>query len=621
MSPVRKLENDHQVYGVMGNLRPHVIEFDPTDPACLSRNGSGDLVFRFLAPADTEEALIVVRNGDSVAAHEMELVGAAHDVSFWEVVLTPATQRLRFSIALRLDDGTPIYFGVTGVTGAVERIDRFEIDVLDVPHHRVPDWVRGATIYQIFPDRFASGDDSLNPEDVMPWTSLPTRQGFHGGDLIGIADNLEYLDGLGVDAIYLNPIFTSPSNHRYDTRDYFNVDPMLGGNDALDELVKRAHERDMNIILDVSLNHMHPTFDRFQDVIEKGPDSDYADWFQVSEYPPHVKYRPDLVADHPYWSERIERLAATTGMDMIPVSSGPMLAPSYDAWYGVPEMPRVDLQHPPARQFMIDVATHWVREHDIDGWRMDVVRYIDHDFWTGLRDAVHEVNSDTYLLAEVMGDARRWLRGDEFDATMNYTFREICRDFFANRTLTADEFVAGYLRTLAMYSPAVTEVSHNLLGSHDAPRFLHLAEEDERRLMMATAFQLTVPGAPGLYYGDELPLTGADDPDCRRTFDWDRVGSEHCESVRALARLRKRSHALRGGTIKLMPTVAQCVSFVRSAPEEKLFVAINSGATVVELGIEPGHHPEEVIWSVGDVNVVEGVVRLGPQAALVGVIE
>lgn len=621
MSPVRNLENDHQAFGVMGNLRPHDIAFSPTNPACLSRDAEGKLTFRFLAPGDTAEALIVVRNGDEVTGHEMHLVGAANDVSFWEVTLTPETDRLRFSIALRLEDDTAIYFGITGVTGAIERIDRFELDVATVANHRVPEWMRGAVIYQIFPDRFDSGDESLTPPDALPWDAPPTRTGFHGGDLAGIAARLDHLAELGVDLIYLNPIFVSPSNHRYDTADYFNVDPVLGDNDAFDRLVAAAHDRGIRVMLDVSLNHMHPTFPPFLDIIEKGWRSQWADWFDIREFPPHVKYRPDLIEDNEFWSHRIHSLAEMTGMDVIPVSSGPMLAASYDTWYGVPEMPRIDLQHPLARQYMIDIATHWISEHGVDGWRMDVVRYIDHDFWGDLREAVHAVRPDAYLLAEVMGDARRWLQGDEFDATMNYTFREICVDFFARRHISAEDFVAAYLRTLAMYSPAVTDVSHNLLGSHDTARFLHHAEEDERRLLLATAFQLTTPGAPGLYYGDELPMTGGEDPDCRRTFDWDRTGSDHHRAVRGLGQLRHSHEALRTGSIAMLPVVDQCVSFVRTGASENLFVAINNGATTVELGVDPGHHPGQVLWLTGKVEVGRGVVEVGPHAAVVGVSE
>ncbi len=625
MSPVRDLENDHQVFRAVGNLRPHAISFDPTDPACLSRDGEGNLTFRFLAPVDTAEALIVIRAGDEVAGHEMHKVGCAHDVSFWDVTIAPATDDIRYSLALRLEDDTPIYFGVTGVTAAIERIDRFEATVADVVHHEVPAWMRGAVIYQIFPDRFASGNDTLTPPDSLPWDAMPTRRGFQGGDLRGIADHLDYLNDLGVGLIYLNPVFASPSNHRYDTSDYFTIDPVLGSNDTFDELVRAAHARDMRIMLDVSLNHLHPTFAGFQDLIEQGKESPYADWFDVTEFPPHVKYRPDLIEDNPFWAARITRLEALTGMDVIPVSSGPMVEATYDSWYGVPEMPRVDLQHPPARQYMINVATHWVAEHGIDAWRMDVVRYIDHDFWADVREAVHEVRPDVYLLAEVMGDSRRWLRGDEFDSTMNYTFRALCLDFFGRRHIGAEEFVAGYLRTMAMYSPAVTDVSHNLLGSHDTARFLHHADEDERRLLLATAFQLTAPGAPGLYYGDELPLTGGEDPDCRRTFDWDRVDSDHHSAVRALGRLRRDREALRTGSITILPVVDQCVSFVRTGRNENLFVAINNGATTVELGVDPGHHPGEILWSVGNVEAGKGprgnIVEVGPHAAIVGVSE
>ena len=171
---------------------------------------------------------------------------------------------------------------------------------------------------------------------------------------------------------------------------------------------------------------------------------------------------------------------------------------------------------------MIDVTTRWLGEFDIDGWRMDVVRYIDHDVWRDVRAAVRSVRPDAYLLAEVMGDAGRWLRGDEFDATMNYTFRELSIDYFATGVIGTPTFLEGVLELLAMYPPDVTEVNHNLLGSHDTPRFLTMAGGDTDSLMLATLFQLTFPGAPGLYYGDELPMEGGADPDNRRGFDWTR---------------------------------------------------------------------------------------------------
>lgn len=621
MSPVRDLDNDHQVYKVVGNLRPHNIVFDPHDQACLSRDDEGKLTFRLLAPVDVAEALVVVRSGDKVAGHEMRQVGAAADVSFWAVTVEPADRVVRFSLALRLEDDTPIYVGITGISAAIERIDRFDVAVDSVPIHSVPDWMRGAVIYQIFPDRFESGDPALTPADAQLWGAEPTSHEFMGGDLAGIAQRLDYLVDLGVDVIYLNPVFAAPSNHRYDTTDYETVDPMLGGNGALDRLVTAAHERGIKILLDTSLNHMSPGFFAFQDVIANGPDSEYAGWFKVTEYPPKIRYRPDLVADSPLWSQRLPALAEATGLEIEPVASGPIVQPTYEAWYGVPQMPRVDLQNPEARQYMIDVTTRWISEHNIDGWRMDVVRYMDHDFWVDVRKAVRAARDDAYLLAEVMGDSRRWLRGDEFDSAMNYTFRDICLDFFAHRAISAEEFVAAYLRMLAMYSPAVTAVSHNLLGSHDTPRFLNLASEDERQLLLATVFQMTVPGAPGLYYGDELPLTGAGDPQCRRAFDWDRVGEPHQVAVQTMGQLRRRLTALRVGEITMLPVVDQCVSYVRTSDVESVLVAINNGATTVDLGVEPGHHPGEVLWSIGEVELRNGVVEVGPHGALIGRIE
>jgi len=621
MTQVRRLESDQWAYARIGNLRPHAIGFDPSDPACLSRDETGRVTFRFLAPSGATEAMVVTRDDVDIRGHVMHRVGAAADVSFWEVGFEPTGPRLVYSLALLLDDDSAVYVGVTGVTSAVERIDRIEVDVADIAVHDVPDWMRGSVVYQIFLDRFARGERDTSPTGFDEWGSAPTSRGFQGGDLDGITARLDYLDELGVDVIYLNPIFRAPSNHRYDTIDYLEVDPMLGGEAALERLVEAVHARGMRLILDVSLNHVHPMATPFQDLLAKGPDSEYDGWFKVTEYPLKVRYRPDLVAENAYWKDRLAHLEAETGIPIEAVATGPIVEPTYETWYGVPYMPRIDLQHPPARQSMIDVTTHWIRDAGIDGWRMDVVRYIDHNFWGDVRKAVREIRPDAYLLAEVMGDASRWLQGDEFDATMNYTFRQLCLDFFAKNTIDANSFVGGYLRMLAMYSPAVTAVSHNLISSHDMARFLHVAGEDEVQLLLATAFQLTTPGAPGIYYGDELPLSGGEDPDNRRAFDWDRVGNPHHESVRSLACLRRQHDALRLGDITVLPVVDQCVSFVRRLGDSALFIAINNGATTVELGVEPGHHPGETLWALGQVATIDGVVELGPHAAVVGVIE
>jgi len=229
---------------------------------------------------------------------------------------------------------------------------------------------------------------------------------------------------------------------------------------------------------------------------------------------------------------------------------------------------------------------------------------------------VKSVDPNVYLVAEIMGDARRWLRGDEFDATMNYTFRELCVDYFATGTIGTAVFLEGALALTAMYSPAVTLMNHNLLGSHDTPRFLGLAGEDPRSLLLATVFQVTFPGAPGLYYGDELPMSGGGDPDNRRGLAWDSVGSTHHDAVRRLLRLRRRHFALRHGGWRLLGHKADGFAFAREVGADTVVVGINRGAdeAVVPLG---GQVPRRMAWSVGDVVRRRNMLHLGPRSAVV----
>lgn len=587
---VIRFKSDAQVLGRDGDLVPRSIQFDPTDRACLSRSADGHIVFRVGTGTDIVRVLLVLRDGHGGIGHDFELVGSAGSFALWDLRVALDEPSYEYSLALQTADGQAVYLAPTGITNAIERIDRFRLVPVDVPSHDVPEWAIGAMIYQIFPDRFANGDARLDPVGVRDWDLEPTRAGFHGGDLIGIAERAEYLERLGVGAVYLNPIFTSPSNHRYDTRDYESVDPALGGDQALVRLVDELHRRGIKVILDVSINHAHPRWAPFADVVANGATSAYAGWFAVHRYPPHVRYRPALIEPGSWPAHLVATLAGETGLQLVAVNGdGPAIEPSYDAWYGVASMPRIDLANPEARAAMLGVLRRWVETCDIDGWRLDVARYVDHDVWPEARAAVRDAKADALLISEIMGDASRWLQGDGFDTTMNYTFRQLSLDFFAVRRSTPVEFVEGYLRMLAMYSPEVTSVSHNLIGSHDTTRFLTEADGDLDRLRLATFFQMTVPGAPGVYYGDEIGLAGENDPLSRGTFRWDQVdGNPLAEHLAALGRLRKASPALRTGAIRFQPTDGPLVRFERIAGDEQVTVLVNNSDSVVSSAVAAG---------------------------------
>ena len=282
---------------------------------------------------------------------------------------------------------------------------------------------RQRDLSDLSPDRFANGDSTNDPVDSEPWGSPPTARGFQGGDLNGIVDRLDYLERLGVDVIYLNPVFLSPSTHRYDTVDYHQVDPHLGGGEALRELVEASHRRGMKVILDASFNHCHPRFFAFEDLLEKGQQSDYRNWFKINEWPIRIKVRSPL---HAWQREWLPIWAGQARLELDYVDDeGPAVEPTYDTWYGVATMPSVDLANPEARAYMLEVAEKWLLDPGIDGWRMDMALRSTTTFRPEFRQVARKARSDAYLIGEFLGDASIWLQGDQFDATMNYSFHDL----------------------------------------------------------------------------------------------------------------------------------------------------------------------------------------------------
>lgn len=372
----------------------------------------------------------------------------------------------------------------------------------------------------------------------------------------------------------------------------------------------------MRVVLDASLNHVHPHFFAFADLLRRGRRSPYRGWFVVNRWPMTVRYRQArLHGSHGWMRSWMAEWDAQVGVPFEEVEGeGPPLELPYEAWYGIPTMPRVDLSHPEARGYMLEVARYWVAEHGIDGWRMDVARYVDPDFWPELRRVVRAANPEAYLLAEVMGDARRWLQGDAFDATMNYTFRQLVVRFLADETLDAAGFLDGLARLHAGYAWPVTLANQNLVSSHDKPRFLHLAGEELWRLELATVLQLLLPGAPSIYYGDEVGLSGPNDPGSRGAFPWqpDPAGHPLAARIRQLTALRRRHPALRWGSWSPQHAGDGVVAFIRSHRRQQLLVVVNRHADPRRL---PMPAPGRLVW--GSAEPGDGWVEMAGRAAAV----
>ena len=538
-------------------------------------------------------------------------------------LIEPAGGPFTYSFALKTRDGTYIYHQATGLTHVIET--PFRVEAAARTPFATPPWAAGAVMYQIFPERFANGRPEINPANSEPWGSPPQSWSFQGGDLYGIAERMAYIADLGIEVIYLNPINSAPSNHKYDAQDFYSVDPALGGAEGLHALVKAAHDRDVRVILDASFNHCNPRFFAFRDLIENGADSPYRDWFTIHEFPIRVVYRPHLVPDaqRARLQRYIDYAAIQAGLPIeLREDDGPALAPTYHAWYGVLTMPQLNQSNPDTRAYFLDVARHWLRTFDVDGWRMDVVQFVVNDFWPDFRRAVRAERPDAYLLAEVWGDTSAWLQGDQFDGTMNYLFRELALDFFIHGSLDGSGLGQGVTRMIYRYAPEALHASQNLLSSHDVERFLSLAGEDTTTLLLATVFQFTLPGMPSIYYGDEIGMRGGHDPDNRRAFPWQAPESwerELQEAFRALAQLRRASPALRRGSWRLLWSGPDAIAYARTHEAETVVTIINRAAAPLEVVIPAGSAPGAVLWGDATVSVTDGgwAVSLPPRAAVI----
>ncbi|MFL5714032.1 MAG: glycoside hydrolase family 13 protein [Chloroflexota bacterium] len=436
-----------------------------------------------------------------------------------------------------------------------------------------PAWVRDAIFYQIFPDRFAASERVLKPGRLEPWDAPPTYTGFKGGDLRGITEHLDYLDDLGINALYLTPVFQSASNHRYHTFDYFEVDPLLGGNDALHELLDAAHGRGMRVVLDGVFNHTGRGFWPFHHILETGAMSPYRDWFVLDD----------------------GRLDAGLPLVAYPPPDAPQHAEGYEAWWGLPALPKLNTDHPEVREYIFSVGEFWL-QRGIDGWRLDVPQEIDDEgFWQEFRRRCRSIRSDAYLVGEIWGVAPDWLRGDRFDAVMNYPLGEAILSLAGGSHLDMDvvrqqseyahsiyphdaaEFQRRVEALSVAYDPDVVAVQLNLLGSHDAPR-MRTVLGDTAGVRLATLLQATLPGAPCVYYGDEVGMQGGVDPANRGGFPWDESRWEPGlrDGIRAVLKARGAESALRDGPLRFLWAEGSAVAYERGEGASRFVIAVNA---------------------------------------------
>jgi len=464
-----------------------------------------------------------------------------------------------------------------------------------------PAWVADAVFYQVFPDRFARSGRVPAPGPLEDWDAPPTVHGFKGGDLYGVVEHLDHLADLGVTAIYLNPVFASASNHRYHTFDYLTVDPLLGGDAALRELLDAAHGRGMRVVLDGVFNHASRGFWPFHHVMEAGRHSPYRDWFYL--------HADDLEAGRPLRAYPGEPLAEAIPADWSEThheGTESLTTLGYRAWWDLPALPKLNTDNPVVREYLMGVAERWTA-FGIDGWRLDVPQEITTPgFWEEFRRRVRAINPEAYIVGEIWQERGDLLDGTTYDGLMNYPLAAAILSFIPGghldhrvvaqhgeiRRQTQPVDGAGFLerleRTVGAYQPRFARSMLGLIGSHDTPRYLSWVGSDRDSLRMAWLVLLSMPGAPCIYYGDEIGMVGEIDPGCRGAFPWDPARWDHglMATARELIRLRHATPALRDVDVRPLAAEGMAVAVRRGSGDGAVVVAINAGDAPASLEID-----------------------------------
>ena len=482
---------------------------------------------------------------------DMECILTDNLFAYFRVQVKPPYRRLQYYFRLVDTSGEVWYLDEQGVHQTQEGCTEacFQMPYLNRSDAiRVPEWAKSAVFYQIFPDSFAR-HEPLPTEEVFPaWGSEPDIIKPIGGNFAGIREHLDHLSALGINALYLCPIFQSNTCHRYNTYDYFSIDPRLGTLEDFRAFLDDCHNRGIRVVLDAVFNHTCDTFPKFRDVMALGPDSEYYNWYFINNYPFEV--------DGEY---------------------------SYERFAFERHMPKLNTENPNVRDYLLRVARYWT-EMGNDGWRLDVANEIDLSFWRAFRTEVKKINPEALILGEVWGDAQPYLAGDMFDTVMNYPFASLCRACFLDKTMDSDNFRQEINRILTHYPAPMTYCMYNLLGSHDTARWLSLAKEAFDPTALSAVFQFLFVGMPAIYYGDETGMTGADFIQARRCMCFTPLtdtGKRLLHLYTALVALREKHPALTKGDFRWLEPVcvegSKALAFRRSYQEDELTLIWNSG--------------------------------------------
>ncbi|MFA5341210.1 MAG: glycoside hydrolase family 13 protein [Clostridia bacterium] len=409
--------------------------------------------------------------------------------------------------------------------------------------YSLPKWAEGAMIYQIFIDRFNSSCDKsfVNAN----WNDIPKRNHFFGGDFKGIKDKLEYIQSLGTDIVYLSPVFSSVTNHKYDIEDYLSIDEMFGGRECLSELIQNIHQKGMRIVLDCVFNHMSCNNKIFIDVVEKGQDSQFKDWFYIHNYP-----------------VRIEKC-------------------NYDTFAGcVPTMPRINTSNQEVIDYLVGSAVYWTKELGIDGWRLDVADEVSVSLWRQFRTEILKANSEVLIIGEIWNDASKWMNGDQIHTVTNYKYRKWLLEFIEG-IIDTGVFWNKIASNNMLYKTMSYNYLINLLGSHDTKRAASIIGKE--KTILALLMTLSYQGIGLIYYGDEIGLLGMEDPDNRRTIPWDEISEVHTSQYKQLSLLKQEYPCLKFGQVKPVLDYKEIICFERATPDQTTEVYVNFSDKDVEI--------------------------------------
>lgn len=485
---------------------------------------------------------------------------------WWTTTVTPPYKRCKYYFELHTDDEVWYYFEDGFLTEEQVNMPGRLLQYFIVPWmnpadiNRTPNWVNDAVWYQIFPDRFCRGISDKNDPEILPWQSGPvTNRERYGGDLEGIRQKLSYLQNLGITGIYLNPVMEAETNHKYDTTDYTKIDPAFGDDETMAALVSEAHDLGIRVMVDAVFNHSGRKFAPWLDVLEKGRESEYADWFMIRD-----------------WSDLGKRENTRDGR---------FYSFAFADW-----MPKLNTNNEEVIRYFCGVCEGWVKKYDIDGIRFDVGNEVSHYFLKRMRAHLKGLKPEIYLLGEIWHDSIQWLAGDEYDSVMNYPLMSGIHDFFLDEFMGKEEFEFMVNRCYTMYMQQSNNVLFNLLDSHDTERLMNRFHDlDIFYQQLAVLF--TLPGSTCIYYGTEIAMEGGFDPDCRRCMPWDEIGSEENQEkigqMKELIRLRKTEETFRSLHFHFPNRYEnrRCVEYIKLDEEgRRIEVVLNCSGEAVRVG-------------------------------------